>query len=110
MPRRRIRAHYEQLSEFERDHIIGLKERGTTHRYVNGILRTVSLPFVLQYPGLILQQDNAKSRTTRVAVNGLTAYQILSWPGRFPDPCPIEHVWDMMGRQLHIPGNVDDLA
>ncbi|GFV02843.1 hypothetical protein TNCV_3609721 [Trichonephila clavipes] len=26
MPRRRIRGHYEQLSEFERDRIIGLKE------------------------------------------------------------------------------------
>ncbi|GFW59751.1 HTH_Tnp_Tc3_2 domain-containing protein [Trichonephila clavipes] len=28
MPRRRIRAHYEQLSEFERGRIIGLKEAG----------------------------------------------------------------------------------
>ncbi|GFU22168.1 hypothetical protein TNCV_2060461 [Trichonephila clavipes] len=28
MPRRRIRAHYEQLSEFERVCIIGLKEGG----------------------------------------------------------------------------------
>ncbi|GFX39720.1 hypothetical protein TNCV_2104641 [Trichonephila clavipes] len=26
MPRRRIRAHYEQLSEFQRGRIIGLKE------------------------------------------------------------------------------------
>ncbi|GFX44334.1 hypothetical protein TNCV_1097741 [Trichonephila clavipes] len=28
MPRRRIRAHYEQMSEFERGHIIELKEEG----------------------------------------------------------------------------------
>ncbi|GFT98111.1 uncharacterized protein TNCV_789301 [Trichonephila clavipes] len=28
MPHRRIQAHYEQLSEFERGHIIGLKEGG----------------------------------------------------------------------------------
>ncbi|GFX47733.1 transposable element Tc1 transposase [Trichonephila clavipes] len=27
-----------------------------------------------------------------------------------PDPSPIEHVWDIMGRRLHLPGNVDDLA
>ncbi|GFU32080.1 transposable element Tcb1 transposase [Trichonephila clavipes] len=27
-----------------------------------------------------------------------------------PDLSPIEHVWDMMGRQLHLPRNVDDLA
>ncbi|GFV69237.1 transposable element Tcb1 transposase [Trichonephila clavipes] len=27
-----------------------------------------------------------------------------------PDPSPIETVWDMMGRRLHLPGNVDDLS
>ncbi|GFV47414.1 transposable element Tc1 transposase [Trichonephila clavipes] len=122
---RRIRAHYEQLSEFERDCIIGLKEGGwanrriaphmgridaaiircfrnplvvirvtlTAHRYIDGILRTVLLPFHLQYPGLIFQQDNAKPHTTRVAMNFLTAYQTLPWPSR----SPIEHFWDMMG-------------
>ncbi|GFW96298.1 hypothetical protein TNCV_572691 [Trichonephila clavipes] len=31
MPRRRIRAHYEQLLEFERGCIIGLKEGGYNH-------------------------------------------------------------------------------
>ncbi|GFX88126.1 HTH_Tnp_Tc3_2 domain-containing protein [Trichonephila clavipes] len=31
MPRRRIRAHYEQLSGFERGRIIGLKEAGCTN-------------------------------------------------------------------------------
>ncbi|GFW62775.1 hypothetical protein TNCV_2625381 [Trichonephila clavipes] len=34
MPYRRIRAHYEQLSEFERDHIIGLKEAGLANRRI----------------------------------------------------------------------------
>ncbi|GFW92134.1 uncharacterized protein TNCV_3540201 [Trichonephila clavipes] len=53
-----------------------------------------------------LQQDNAKPHTTRVAMNCLTAYQTLPWPVR----SPIEHVWDMMGRRLNLPGNVDDLA
>ncbi|GFT20192.1 hypothetical protein TNCV_4060081 [Trichonephila clavipes] len=32
------------------------------------------------------------------------------WPARSPNPSPIEHVWDMMGRRLHLPGNVDDLG
>ncbi|GFT10825.1 hypothetical protein TNCV_1944581 [Trichonephila clavipes] len=27
-----------------------------------------------------------------------------------PDLSPIEHVWDMMGRQLPLPWNVDDIA
>ncbi|GFX03504.1 transposable element Tc1 transposase [Trichonephila clavipes] len=62
------------------------------------------------YPGLIFLQDNAKPHTTRVAMNCLTAYQTLLWPVRSPDPSPIEHVWDMMGRRLHLPGNVDYLS
>ncbi|GFY33735.1 hypothetical protein TNCV_4594471 [Trichonephila clavipes] len=35
--------------------------------------------------------------------NTSLAIQIASVP-------PIEHVWDMMGRRLYLPGNVDDLA
>ncbi|GFT40434.1 hypothetical protein TNCV_1646361 [Trichonephila clavipes] len=34
MPRRRIRAHYEQLSEFERGRIIGLEEAGWANRRI----------------------------------------------------------------------------
>ncbi|GFX21801.1 transposable element Tcb2 transposase [Trichonephila clavipes] len=43
-------------------------------------------------------------------MNCLTTYQILPWPARSPDPSPIKHVWDIMGRRLHLPGNVDNLA
>ncbi|GFV51540.1 transposable element Tc1 transposase [Trichonephila clavipes] len=48
----------------------------TTRRYVDDILRTVLLPFLLQRP----------------------------------DIYPIELVWDMKGRRLRLPGNVDHLA
>ncbi|GFW56689.1 HTH_Tnp_Tc3_2 domain-containing protein [Trichonephila clavipes] len=34
MPRRRIRASYEQLSKFERDRVIGLKEEGCENRRI----------------------------------------------------------------------------
>ncbi|GFU48895.1 HTH_Tnp_Tc3_2 domain-containing protein [Trichonephila clavipes] len=34
MPHRRIRVHYEQLSEFERGRIIRLKETGSTNRKI----------------------------------------------------------------------------
>ncbi|GFW11871.1 transposable element Tc1 transposase [Trichonephila clavipes] len=82
----------------------------TAHQYFDGILRAVLLVFLLQYPGLIFQQDNAKPHTPHVAMNCLTAYQILPWPAISPDPSTIEHVWDMMGTRLRLPGNVDDLA
>ncbi|GFS88101.1 hypothetical protein TNCV_764801 [Trichonephila clavipes] len=34
MPRGRIRAHYKQLSDFERERIIGLKEAGRANRRI----------------------------------------------------------------------------
>ncbi|GFW14001.1 hypothetical protein TNCV_4701361 [Trichonephila clavipes] len=34
MPRRRVRTHYEQLSEFERGRIIGLKKAGWENRRI----------------------------------------------------------------------------
>ncbi|GFX10449.1 transposable element Tc1 transposase [Trichonephila clavipes] len=43
-------------------------------------------------------------------MNCFAAYQTLPWPARSPDSSPIEHVRDMMGKQLHPPGNVDDLT
>ncbi|GFV52240.1 transposable element Tcb1 transposase [Trichonephila clavipes] len=58
----------------------------------------------------VRMQDNAKPHTTRVTMNCLTVNQTLPWPARSPDPSPIEHVWDMRGRRLYLPGNVDDLT
>ncbi|GFX29031.1 transposable element Tcb1 transposase [Trichonephila clavipes] len=43
-------------------------------------------------------------------MNCLTACKTLSLPAKSPDLSPIEHVWDMMGRRFHRPGNVDDLT
>ncbi|GFY22856.1 transposable element Tcb1 transposase [Trichonephila clavipes] len=63
-----------------------------------------------RYPSHIFLQDNFRPHAERVAMDCLTASQTLPWPVRSKDLSPIEHVWDMMGRRLHQPGNVDDLA
>ena len=78
----------------------------TAQRYVDDNLRSVLLPFLLQCPGLVFQQDNARPHTARVAMNCLKACQTLPWPA---DLSPIERVCDMMGRRLHLARNVDDL-
>ncbi|GFW32963.1 transposable element Tcb1 transposase [Trichonephila clavipes] len=70
----------------------------------------VPLPFLLQYIDLVFQQDNARPHTARVVMSCLTALQTLPWPARSPDLSPVMHVWDMMGRQLHLPGNINDLV
>ncbi|GFV32674.1 hypothetical protein TNCV_441661 [Trichonephila clavipes] len=48
-----------------------------------------------------------------VVIRGtLTAKRLstLLLPARSPDLLAIKHVWDMMGRQLYIPRNIDDLV
>ncbi|GFW36510.1 HTH_Tnp_Tc3_2 domain-containing protein [Trichonephila clavipes] len=58
----------------------------------------------------VFQQDNARPSTARVTMNCLTACQTLPWPARSSDFSPIEHVWNMMEKRLHLSGNFDDLA
>ncbi|GFY11726.1 transposable element Tc1 transposase [Trichonephila clavipes] len=55
--------------------LVGVRDALTAQQYVDDILRTVLLPFLLQYPGLIFQQDNARPHTARVAMNCLTTCQ-----------------------------------
>ncbi|GFV11769.1 transposable element Tc1 transposase [Trichonephila clavipes] len=65
--------------------LVVIRSTLTAERYVDDISRTVLLPFLLQYPGLIFQQDNARSHSTCVAMNCLRDCQTLPWPGRSPD-------------------------
>ncbi|GFU77164.1 transposable element Tc1 transposase [Trichonephila clavipes] len=55
-----------------------------------------AVPFVV--PGLIFQQNNARSHMAGVAMNCLTVCQAHPWPARSSDLFSIEHDWDMMGR------------
>ncbi|GFV78242.1 transposable element Tc1 transposase [Trichonephila clavipes] len=137
MPHSRIRAHYKQLSEFERGPIVGLREGGWANRRIAGhMMFTDESCFHLcsddnrrhvwrrpwqradhafttarhTGPQQGVMQDNAKPKTTRFAMNCLIAFQILPWPTRLPDPSLIGLVGDMMGRRLHLPGNVYDLT
>ncbi|GFS84094.1 transposable element Tc1 transposase [Trichonephila clavipes] len=79
----------------------GVKARGA-------ISLLVLDPFDLSWP--YVSEDKARIYVACVALNRLTACQTLPWPVRLPDLSLIEHVWDMMRRQLHLSRNVDDLA
>ena len=50
----------------------------------------------------VFQQDNAWSHTVRLSMNFLQANNdnTLHWPSRSPDLAPIEHVLDMLNRQI----------
>ncbi|UYV70922.1 hypothetical protein LAZ67_8001110, partial [Cordylochernes scorpioides] len=73
----------------------------TAQRYVDDVLRPVTLPYLLEVPNALYQQDNARPHTARISQQALQDVQMLPWPPYSPDLSPIEHVWDIIGRRLH---------
>ncbi|UYV77544.1 hypothetical protein LAZ67_15001440, partial [Cordylochernes scorpioides] len=73
----------------------------TAQRFVNDVLRPVTLPYLQGVPNALYQQDNARPHTARISQQALQDVQMLPWPPYSPDLSPIEHVWDIIGRRLH---------
>ncbi|UYV65947.1 hypothetical protein LAZ67_3005966 [Cordylochernes scorpioides] len=73
----------------------------TAQRYVDDVLRPVTLPYLQGVPNALYQQDNARPHTARISQQALQDLQMLPWPQYSPDLSPIEHVWDIIGRRLH---------
>ncbi|UYV81544.1 hypothetical protein LAZ67_20001491 [Cordylochernes scorpioides] len=73
----------------------------TAQRYVDDVLRPVTLPYLQGVPNALYQQDNARPHTARISHQALQDVQMLPWPPYSPELSPIEHVWDIIGRRLH---------
>ncbi|UYV80607.1 hypothetical protein LAZ67_19000941 [Cordylochernes scorpioides] len=73
----------------------------TAQRYVDDVLRPVTLPYLQGVPNAFYQQDNARPHIARISQQALQVVQMLPWPPYSPDLSPIEHVWDIIGRRLH---------
>ncbi|UYV81164.1 MZT1 [Cordylochernes scorpioides] len=56
----------------------------TAQRYVDDVLRPVTLPYLQGVPNALYQQDNARPHTARISQQALQ-----------------DHVWDIIGRRLH---------
>ncbi|UYV66983.1 K02A2.6-like [Cordylochernes scorpioides] len=85
----------------------------TAQRYVDDVLRPVTLPYLQGVPNALYQQDNARPHTARISQQALQDVQMLPWPPYSPDLSPIEHVWDIIGRRLHAlpqPRSEDELC
>ncbi|UYV62057.1 hypothetical protein LAZ67_1007668 [Cordylochernes scorpioides] len=79
----------------------GIMGTMTAQRYVDDVLRPVTLPYLQGVPNALYQQDNARPHTARISQQALQDIQMLPWPPYSPDLSPIEHVWDIIGRRLH---------
>ncbi|UYV80571.1 Transposase [Cordylochernes scorpioides] len=73
----------------------------TAQRYVDDVLRPVTLPYLQGVPNDLYQHDNARPHTASISQQALQDVQMLPWPPYSPDLSPIEHVWDIIGRRLH---------
>ncbi|UYV77407.1 hypothetical protein LAZ67_15000907, partial [Cordylochernes scorpioides] len=73
----------------------------TAQRYVDDVLRPVTLPYLQGVSNALYQQENARPHTARISQQALQDVQMLPWPPYSPDLSPIEHVWDIIGRRLH---------
>ncbi|UYV63701.1 hypothetical protein LAZ67_2005362 [Cordylochernes scorpioides] len=73
----------------------------TAQRYVDDVLRPVTLPYLQGVPNALYQQDNARPHTARISQQALQDVQMLPWPPYSPDLSSIRHVWDIIGRRLH---------
>ncbi|CAH1969158.1 unnamed protein product [Acanthoscelides obtectus] len=85
-----------------RSPLIFIRGNMNAQRYIHEVLEPHLLPYLdsLAYP--TFQLDNARPHVARVTIDFFQHNDVtlLPWPPRSPDLCPIEHVWDMMGRRL----------
>ncbi|GFU84867.1 DDE_3 domain-containing protein [Trichonephila clavipes] len=81
----------------------------TGQRCVDDIFRPHVGPFLNDLPGAILQQDNARPHTARVAQDYLRHFQPLQWLARSPNLSPVEHMWYQLKRQMPSCHSVHDL-
>ncbi|GFW94259.1 transposable element Tc3 transposase [Trichonephila clavipes] len=88
----------------------------TAQRYIDEVLE----PYVCLFrgvvgPDFIFMDDNAPCHRAVLIDDFLETENIqrLSWPVNSPNLNPIEHVWDMLGRQIaalsHPPSSVTEL-
>ena len=60
------------------------------------------LPFLRQEGDVLFQQDIVRSHTAAAMQRVIRGVQQLPWPARSPDLSPIEHVWDVLKRELFL--------
>ncbi|GFY00363.1 uncharacterized protein TNCV_1664021 [Trichonephila clavipes] len=64
------------------------------------VIQLIVLSFTNSIQGRVFQQNIAHPHTTVVSQRALQSVGMLPWSARPPDLSQIEHVWDIIERQL----------
>ena len=81
-------------------HLVFCKGEVNSVRYNAQVVHLVLLPFLRQDGDVRFKQEIARLDATAVTQRTLIGAQYLPWPEKSPALSPIEHVWDMMKREL----------
>ncbi|GBM94684.1 hypothetical protein AVEN_274906-1 [Araneus ventricosus] len=90
----------EQFQHDSRSTLVVIPRNLTANVYVSLVIQPFVMPFINSIQGGAFQLDNALNQTAVVTQHALQSVDMLHWPARLSDLSPIEHVWDIIGRQL----------
>ncbi|GFU66736.1 hypothetical protein TNCV_2072951 [Trichonephila clavipes] len=115
MSSRRFRKSYRQLNDFERGRTVGMREAGWSsnrsspakyrHNCSKMLVAMIGVRATLTVSLSTIQRTTTPSRPLTTVVPS-TFLRCLE---RSSDLSPIEHVWDMVERQIRAPQNIADL-
>ncbi|KAJ4430259.1 hypothetical protein ANN_22471 [Periplaneta americana] len=93
-----------EVSSIDTIAIIGqhkIPDNLNSNRYIREVSQPEVLPLLQATPHAIFQEDNARPYVVRIvqAFFEERRVSLFPWPAHYPDMSPIEHVWDMVGRQ-----------
>ena len=88
------------ISYGSRSTLVVIPNTQPANLYVSLVIQPVVLPFMNSIQGGVFQQDNARPHTALITQRALQNVDMLPWPARSPDLSPVEHVWDIIKRQL----------
>ena len=83
-----------------RSYMVFLHGKINSVRYIAQVVNPVLLPLFRQESNVPFQQDKARLHTAAATQRALRGVQQLHWPTTSPDLTPVEHMWDMMKRDL----------
>jgi len=99
----------------QKTRLIVLRGNLNTQRYINNVLNAEAIPFLRRNAPAVFQHDNARPHTARITRAHLAAsnVNVMQWPAMSPDMNPIEHIWDVLGRNvrsIHAPQNIQQFT